>query len=72
VPVVSPNQAAIKVLQEQVKKLKDNLEYKELYCDSLENDFFSPQKKMSNRRDSDFHEVMYKNRHNPKGTIFKN
>jgi hypothetical protein len=62
VPVVSPNQAAIKVLQEQVKKLKDDLEYKELYCDSLENDFFSPQKKMSNRRDSDFREVMYKNR----------
>jgi hypothetical protein len=54
-----PNQAAIKLLQDQVKKLKDELEHKGLYCGSLENDFFSPQK---STRDDDFHEMAYKNR----------
>jgi predicted nucleic acid-binding Zn-ribbon protein len=31
---------AIRELQKQVKDLTDELEHKELYCDSLENDYF--------------------------------
>jgi hypothetical protein len=35
---LSPNQLATKELREQVKKLKNSLEEKQLYCDSLEHD----------------------------------
>jgi hypothetical protein len=36
---MSQNQLAIQELCQQVKQLKDSLEDKDLYCDSLENDF---------------------------------
>jgi hypothetical protein len=39
-PPMSQNQLAILELRQQVKRLKDSLEEKDLYCDSLENDFF--------------------------------
>jgi hypothetical protein len=39
-PPMSQNQLAIQELHQQVKRLKDSLEEKDLYCDSLENDFF--------------------------------
>jgi hypothetical protein len=36
---MSQNQLAIQELRQQVKRLKDSLEEKDLYCDSLENIF---------------------------------
>jgi hypothetical protein len=39
-PPMSQNQLAIQELRQQVKRLKDSLEEEDLYCDSLENDFF--------------------------------
>jgi hypothetical protein len=40
-PPMSQNQLAIQELCQQVKRLKDSLEEKDLYYDSLENDFFT-------------------------------
>jgi hypothetical protein len=39
-PALSENQLAIRELQKKVKDLTEELEHKELYCDSLENDYF--------------------------------
>lgn len=38
---LSPNQLAIKMLREEVKNLRNSLEEKQLYCDSLEHDMFT-------------------------------
>jgi hypothetical protein len=46
-PPLSQNQVAIIELRQQVKRLKDSLEEKDLYCDSLENDFFRSGKQNS-------------------------
>jgi vacuolar-type H+-ATPase subunit I/STV1 len=47
-PPMSANQIAIQELQKKVKKLTDELEYKNLYCDSLEHDFFAREARTRN------------------------
>jgi hypothetical protein len=42
-----------------VKKLTDDLEHKNLYCDSLENDFFKDRRRSPNRN---FEELSYQKR----------
>jgi hypothetical protein len=59
-PPPSANQLAIRELQKKVKKLTDELEMKELYCDSLENDFFDMggRQNTSRKRKSEYEELL--------------
>jgi hypothetical protein len=59
-PPISANQLAICELQKKVKKLTDELEMKDLYCDSLENDFFEMggRQNTSRKRKSDYEELL--------------
>ncbi len=64
-PPISANQLAIRELQKKVKKLTDELEMKDLYCDSLENDFFEMggrQNTTSRKRKSDYEELLEEKR----------
>lgn len=58
-PALSENQLAIRALQEKVKKLTDELEHKDLYVDSIENDFFEDRRNSPNRN---FEEIAYRKR----------
>jgi hypothetical protein len=58
-PALSKNQLAIRALQAKVKKLTDELEHKDLYVDSLKNDFFEDRRKSPNRN---FKEIAYQKR----------
>jgi cell division septum initiation protein DivIVA len=57
-PPMSTNQLAIRDLKQKVKKLTEQLEAKDLYCDSLENDMFSGALKSSRNRNSEYSELM--------------
>jgi hypothetical protein len=57
-PPMSANQLAICDLKQKVKKLTEQLEAKDLYCDSLKNDMFSGALKTSRKRNSEYSELM--------------
>ncbi len=57
-PAMSENQLAIKKLEKKVKSSMDKIEHKDLYCDSLENDFFGDNK----NKNTDFQDMMYQKR----------
>jgi hypothetical protein len=57
-PAMSENQIAIKKLEKKVKGLMDEIEHKDLYCDSLENDFFGDYK----NKNTDLEDILYQKR----------
>jgi hypothetical protein len=57
-PPLSENQLAIQELTRTVKNLKDALEEKDLYCNSLEHDFFTQEEAKS----KDFREACFEKR----------
>ncbi len=59
-PALSENQLAIKKLEMKVKDLMDTIEEKELYCESLENDFFGEEKKL--RSGVEYQSILYQKR----------
>jgi hypothetical protein len=58
-PDISENQLAIKKLEKRVKSLMDEIEQKDLYFYSLENDFFGDSK---NKNTPDLEDMMYQKR----------
>jgi hypothetical protein len=59
-PALSENQLAIKKLEMKVKSLMDQIEVKDLYCESLENNFFGEEKKL--RSGVEYQSILYQKR----------
>jgi hypothetical protein len=57
-PAMSENQLAIKKKEKKVKSLMDEIEHKDLHCDSLENNFFGDYK----NKNTDLEYIMYQKR----------
>jgi hypothetical protein len=55
---MSENQLVIKKLEKKVKGLMEEIEQKDLCCDSLENDFFGDYK----NKNTDLENIMYQKR----------